>query len=40
MHRLLNGIVDADPIALGVTVGLLVVLAVAFALRRARGARP
>jgi threonine/homoserine/homoserine lactone efflux protein len=43
MQRLLSGFVDADPVTLGVTVGLLVVLAAVYAtlaaVRRARAPR-
>jgi hypothetical protein len=39
MERLIHGLVDADPIALGACVALVVVLAVVFTVRRRRVAR-
>ena len=38
MQRLVHGVVDADPIALGVCVALVVALAVVFTVRRWRRA--
>ncbi len=38
--RLMHGIVDADPIALGVCVALVVALAVVFTVRRRRRPAP
>jgi hypothetical protein len=40
MGRLLRGIIDADPIVLGVTVALTVLLGAAWALSRLRERRP
>jgi hypothetical protein len=37
---MVDGVVDADPIALGVYVALVVALAVTFAVRRLRGPTP
>lgn len=39
MYRLVHGLVDADPIALGVCVAIVAALAVIFTVRRLRGAR-
>jgi hypothetical protein len=40
MERFLRGVIDADPIALGATVVVLLVLAVVWAARRRRAPRP
>ncbi len=40
IERLVNGFVDADPIALGVCVALVVALAVVFTVRRLRRQAP
>jgi hypothetical protein len=39
MDRLLSGVIDADPIVLGATVALVVVLCVAWTVRRLAGTR-
>jgi hypothetical protein len=40
MERIVHGVLDADPIALGVCVALVVALAVAFTVRRLRRPAP
>jgi hypothetical protein len=40
MERIVHGVLDADPIALGVCVALVVALIVAFTVRRLRRSAP
>jgi len=40
MERIMHGVLDADPIALGVCVALVVALAVVFTVRRLRRPTP